>query len=219
MSKNRPPIRLRDQLVSQTHSRSWARTSLPRVPAATSPEACLHDACPADARPPCLASSHGSAIRATATAESGPKRAFSQPFPRSCFAEQLTLSSCHTTRRVTTRSVSLLSTLHPQPLQHRRSTSHLPGHGLGLKRTRQSTLAARQHDNTSQRACQRSPAYANTTARAPAHGSRQQDSASQPSAQYSTRHSATLIAVPHHTPDTRPTPLAGASQCCWRSSP
>ena len=184
-----------------------AHTSRPRVPAATSrglPARCLPRRRPS-AR---LASSHATAIRATATAESCPKRAFSQPFPRSR-ASQNNSHSHHAIRQDASRQeVSRLSPLCTLSHCSIAAAPHTCRHGLGLKRTRQSTLAARQHDNTSQRACQRSPAYANTTARAPAHGSRQQDSASSSVCQPSQCHlggSPTSLFSP--TPNTRhPTP-------------
>ena len=138
-----------------------------RVSRRPPPEACLRDACPADARPPCLASSHATAIRATATAESCPKRAFSQPFPRSR-ASQNNSHSHHAIRQDASRQeVSRLSTLCTLSHCSIAAAPHTCRHGLGLKRTRQSTLAARlarQHElqrmaaaNKTARSSQRMP--------------------------------------------------------------
>ena len=86
------------------------RTSRPRVPAATSRG--LLARCLPRRRPSArLASSHATAIRSTATAESCPKRAFSQPFPRSR-ASQNNSHSHHAIRQDASRQeVSRLSPL------------------------------------------------------------------------------------------------------------
>eukprot|EP00964_Phaeocystis_antarctica_P134963 scaffold99295_cov67-Phaeocystis_antarctica.AAC.1 len=136
---------------------------------------------------------------------------------------RLLFPSCHTTRRVTTRSESPLSTLHSQPLQHRRSTSHLPPRPRAEAHTPEHARGtpARQHEpaRLSALASVRLSALASVRQHDSASSSAWQPSARQRELQrmaavsktarapaYASHHSATLVVVPHHCSHRHPTP-------------